>query len=209
MKLYKNLTLMVLFGMTLALFGMASTANATAIDPGIILRGDGKSLAVGSTFGGVFQTPAGAQFACPTDGPSDNCFENASGLTFIALHLYFAPNPLLLISCGDNSSDPFFQNCSTTDHVIFHGSPTTEITFSGLGSTDACDGACQGIKNTDHFLVGLVKDGNPDTTDNTTYSAVADTPIGSTPEPASALLFVIAMGAIVLFWKRRSNLISA
>jgi hypothetical protein len=210
MKLYKNLTLMVLFGMTLVLFGMASAANATTIDPGVILRGDGKSLPVGPTFGGVFQTPAGAPFACPTDGSSDNCFENASGLTFIALHLYFAPNPSLLISCGDNSPDPFFQNCFVTDGVIFKGSPTTEITFSGLGSSDACDGACQGIKNTDHFLVGLVHtDGTPDTTDNTTYSAVAETPIGSTPEPASALLFVIAMGAIALFLKRRSNLISA
>ncbi|MDQ1409746.1 MAG: hypothetical protein QOJ41_1481, partial [Acidobacteriaceae bacterium] len=57
--------------------------------------------------------------------------------------------------------------------------------------------------------LGLLNlNGTPDTTDTATYSAVADT-IGSTPEPASVLLFVIAMGAIALFLKRRSNLIAA
>lgn len=182
MKLYKYLTLMILLG-------MASAANATSIDPGVILRGDGKSLQVGPAFGGEFQTPAGAPFECTSDGPQNNCFQNASSLTFVALHLFF-DNPLLSYSCGDNSQDPFFARCDASDN---------EITFSGLGvvdSTNGCgEGGCQGIQNLDHFEIGI------DTTDNTTYSAMADT-IGSTPEPASALLFVIAMGAIALFFKR-------
>jgi len=187
------------------LLGMVSTAaNATATDPGVILRGDGASEAVGPIFAGAFQTPAGALFTCPTEGPSDNCFQNESGFTFSALHLYFAPNPSLSLSCGNNSPDPFFQNCVVADDVTFNGISTTEITFSGLGSSDFCDGDCQGIKNTDHFLVGLVTaDGTtPDTTDSVSYSAVADPPISATPEPASALLFVTGIGAIALFLKR-------
>jgi hypothetical protein len=185
MKLYKYLPLLVLLG-------MASATNATSVDPGVILRGDGGSLPVGPTFGGEFQTPTGALFACPTDGPQNNCFQNVSTFTFVALHLFF-DNPLLSYSCGNNGPDPFFTNCSASDN---------EITFSGLGSSDggnSCGEAesCQGIQNLDHFLIGI------DTTDNTTYSAVADLlPVGSTPEPASVLLFVIAMGAIALFLKR-------
>ena len=185
MKLCKNLTLMVFFGMTLVMLGMASAVDATSIDPGIILRGGGASEQVGPAFGGAFQTPDGAPFACPAaDGPSDNCFQNASALTFIALHLFFAPNPSLTISCGNNLVDPFFQNCTVADGVLFNDVLTTEITFSGLGPSEACGvGGCQGIQNGDHFLLGLVNfmDGTPDTTDNTTYSAVADT-TGSTPE---------------------------
>jgi hypothetical protein len=194
MKLYKYLVLMFLLGM------VALAANATTIDPGVILRGDGASQPVGPIFQGAFQTPQGALFACPQEGPANNCFQNVSTFTFVALHLFFAaPNPLLSFGCGDNGPDPFFTNCSVSDN---------EITFSGLGSSDGgnnCGDAesCQGIQNLDHFLIGLVNmDGSPDTTDTATYSAVADLPIGSTPEPASALLFVIAMGAIALFLKR-------
>jgi hypothetical protein len=180
---------------------LASSAVATfaqTIDPGVILRGDGSSEPVGLVFAGEFQTPTGAQFACPTDGTQDNCFSNASGFTFIALHLFFDPTTAPL-SCGSNSLDPFFQNC-VTDNVIIDGSPKTEITFSGLGSTEGCGGPCPGILDGQHFLLGLVDiNGNPDTTDNAVYSAVADIP---TPEPASALLFVIGIGAIALFLKR-------
>jgi hypothetical protein len=208
MKLYKNLTLMVLFGMTLVMLGMASAAYATSIDPGVILRGDGASMPVGLVFAGAFQTPAGAPFACPADGPQNNCFQNDSAFTFSALHLYFN-NTSLTYSCGDNSLDPFFLNCLVNGAVNFNGSPTIEVTFSGLGFRETGDSAlayvppsgcgadgCQGITFFDHFLLGI------DTTDMTTYEAVADPLVGSTPEPASALLFVIAMGAIALFLKR-------
>ena len=195
MKLYKNLTLMVLFGMTLVMLGMASAAYATSIDPGVILRGDGASQQVGPAFAGEFPTPTDAAFACPTDGPQNNCFQNASSLTFIALHLFF-DNASLIYSCGDNSLDPFFLNCSVSgNEVTFSGTGFVE-NISADGPSNGCgEGGCQGILNTDHFLLGI------DTADVTGYTAVADT-IGSTPEPASVLLFVIAMGAIALFLKR-------
>jgi len=195
MKLYKYLTLMFLLGM------VAAAANATTIDPGVILHGDGASMPVGLAFAGAFQTPAGAPFACPTDGPQNNCFQNDSAFTYSALHFYFN-NTSLSYSCGDNGSDPFFLYCNVNGEVPFNGSPTIEVTFYGLGFPEedppngcGADG-CQGITFFDHFLVGI------DTTDMTTYEAVADPLVGSTPEPASALLFVIAMGAIALFFKR-------
>jgi hypothetical protein len=201
MKLHKYLVLMILLG-------MAAAANATTIDPGVVLHGDGASMPVGLAFDGAFPTPAGAPFACPQEGPANNCFQNDSAFTFSALHLYFN-NTALTYSCGDNSLDPFFLYCNVNGEVPFNGSPTIEVTFSGLGhpvtedylaaygQTNGCgaDG-CQGITFFDHFLVGI------DTTDMTTYEAVADPLVGSTPEPASALLFVIAMGAIALFFKR-------
>jgi len=201
---------------------MSAAANATAtdpgvIDPGVILRGDGASEQVGPAFAGGFQTTNLDAFQCATnkadgsptgDGSNTNCFQNVTG-TFTELHLFLTPtNPLLSISCGDNSLDPFFQNCVVADKIMFNGISTTEITFSGLGSSDACgEGGCQGIQNSDHFLVGLVNmDGTPDTTDNATYSAVADLP--ATPEPASALLFLSGLGMIASFLKRRSNTVA-
>jgi hypothetical protein len=193
MKLYKYLTLIVLLG-------MASAAYATPIDPTIILRGDGGSQPVGPAFAGGFQTTAADPFRCTSegDGSNTNCFQNDSAFTFSAIHLFFH-NPLLSYSC-DNSQDPFFLSCNVSDN---------EVTFSGIGfdQTGLCGGGdqgpCQGITFFDHFLVGLLNpDGTPDTTDVTTYAATADPLVGSTPEPASVLLFVIAMGAIALFLKR-------
>jgi hypothetical protein len=200
MRLYKYLTLMFLLGM------VSAAANATAIDPGVILHGDGASQLVGPIFGGGFQTTAVDPFQCATevdgsptgDESNTNCFQNNT-VTFVALHLFFAsPNPLLSFGCGDNSHDPFFGHCGVSDN---------EITFSGLGFVDSTNGCgeegCPGIQNLDHFLIGLVNmDGSADITDTATYSAVAELPIGSTPEPASVLLFVIAIGAIALFLKR-------
>jgi hypothetical protein len=200
MKLYKYLTLMFLLGM------VAAAANATTIDPGVILHGDGASMPVGLAFAGGFQTTAADPFRCTSagDGSNTNCLQNDSAFTFSALHLFFN-NASLSYSCGENNNqDPFFLNCSASDN---------EITFSGLGvaqyyydggSGNSCgEGGCQGINFFDHFLVGLVNpDGTPDIKDMTTYEAVADPLVGSTPEPASALLFVIAMGALALFLKR-------
>jgi hypothetical protein len=188
MKLYKYLPLLVLLG-------MASATNATSVDPGVILRGDGNSLPVGPAFPGGFQTTTADAFQCTSEGDrtNTNCFQNVSTFTFIALHLTFH-NPSLSYGCGDNGPDPFFTNCSASDN---------EITFScGEGG---CPGIPSGVIDNEvgHFLIGLVNlDGSPDITDTTTYSAVADLPVGSTPEPASVLLFVIAMGAIALFLKR-------
>jgi hypothetical protein len=196
MKLYRVFLCFVFLG-------LLAGAAYSQTDPGIILRSDGSSeLVTTPTFGGTFQTMEGDPFLCTSagDGSNTNCFKNGTGTTFIALHLFFAPTTAPL-SCGSNSPDPFFQNCVVADGVMFNGISTTEITFSGLGSTDGCGGvACKGIQNTDDFLLGLVDiNGNPDLTDNVTYSAVADI---ITPEPASALLFVIGMGAIALFLKR-------
>jgi hypothetical protein len=208
MKLYRVFICFVFLG-------LLAGAAYSQTDPGVILRGDGASEQVGPTFGGGFQTTNADPFQCATiaadgvtptgDGSNTNCFESISPVTVIALHLYFAPNPnpLLSLGCGNNSPDPYFQNCVATDGVMFNGISTTEITFSGLGSTDACGGGCPGIQNTNHFLIGLVNaDGNSaDLTDNYTYSGVADLAV-VTPEPASALLFVIGIGAIALFLKR-------
>jgi hypothetical protein len=200
MKLYKNLTLMVLFGMIL--FGMASAAYATPIDPGVILHGDGKSAPiVGLIFDGAFPTPTGSLFNCPTDGSDFNCFQNANTFKFIAIHLFFtSPETSLVFSCGNNSGDPFFTSCSSSGN---------EVTFSGLGEgwdywdeNNGCDGSCQGIPGggvLSHFEIGIV--GLP-TGDTASFRGVADAPAGTTPEPASVLLFVIAIGAIALFLKR-------
>ena|ERR1700722_3765200 len=195
MKLYRVFICFVFLGL------LAGAAYSQTDDPGIILRGDGASeLVTTPTFGGAFQTMTGEPFLCASagDGSNTNCFQNGTGTTFIALHLFLTPtNPSLPISCGNNSLDPFFQNCFVTPL----GGSITEITFSGLGSSDGCGGvACKGIQNSDHFLLGMVDiNGNPDLTDTATYSALADL---ATPEPASALLFVIGMGAIALFLKR-------
>jgi hypothetical protein len=218
MKLYKNLTLMVLFGMTLVMLGVAAAANATAIDPGVGLRGDGASVPVGPAFSGGFQTtaPEFAPFQCATtavdgsptgDGSNTNCFQNVSTFTFVALTLTF-DNTLLSYAC-DNSQDPFFTSCRNdpTNHAVtFYGLGSLDYAAYVGGSGNACDGACLGIPSGDlgHFLIALETADftGPDTTDMTGYTAVADLPVGSTPEPASALLFVIAMGAIALFLKR-------
>jgi hypothetical protein len=189
MKLYKYLMLMGLLGIAAA----GANAGPIGTDPGVILRGDGLSEKVGQTFNGGFQTTAFDKFRCSSagDGSNTNCFENITA-TYIALHLFFAPNTLSF-GCGDNGPDPFFNSCSASNN---------EVTFS----CGDYEGDCGGIPNSKHFLLGLVTmDGGttPDLTDtNITYKAVADLAVGSTPEPASALLFVIAMGAIALFLKR-------
>jgi hypothetical protein len=191
MKLYKNLTLMVLFGMTLVMLGMASAAYATSIDPTVILRGDGASMRItGLAFAGAFPTPTGAPFECTGGVPQNNCFQNANTFTFIAIHLLFN-NTALTYTC-DNSQDPFFTSCQATGN---------EVTFGGLGSVDstnACDGDCRGIPGgvNGHFEIGI------NTNDMITYTGMAEKASSNTPEPASALLFVIAMGAIALFLKR-------
>jgi hypothetical protein len=181
---------------------VAAVENATTIDPGVILRGDGTSLPVGPAFGGGFQATATDPFVCTSAGlgPGDNCFQNVSTFTFVALTLTFNDplHPLLTFGCGANSQDPFFSSCSASGNVV---------TFSGVECVE--DSGCGGIPSgvidggdVGHFRVGLVNmDGTSDTMDtNITYKAVAD--IGSTPEPASVLLFVIAIGVIALFLKR-------
>jgi hypothetical protein len=196
MKLYRYLTLMFLLGMVVA------AANATATDPGVILRSDGSSQPVGPTFAGAFQAMATDPFVCTSAGlgPGDNCFQNVSTFTFVALTLTFHDplHPLLTFGCGANSPDPFFSSCSASGNVV---------TFSGVECVE--DSGCGGIPSgvigggdVGHFRVGLVNlDGTSDTADtNITYQAVAD--IGTTPEPASALLFVIGIGVIALFLKR-------
>jgi len=188
MKLYKYLMLMGLLGIA----ATGANAGPIPIDPGIILRGDGKSMAItGLTFAGAFPTPTGAPFECTSDGPQNNCFENANEFTFTAIHLFFTSSVPLTYSC-DNSVDPFFTGCSVS---------TNEVTF-GCAEGSVCQGILGGV----HFSLGITGLPNGDTASFTGFASTGFSPL---PEPASSLLFVIAMGAIALFLKRRSNLISA
>jgi hypothetical protein len=223
MKSYKYLTLMVLLGMTLLLFGMASStyATSTPVDPTIILRGCGVSCSMpieGVGFGGFFPTTPPPDtppppFACfNSDGgalePNSNCFQNANEFTFTGIHLTF-DNLALAYSC-DNSQDTLFTNCSVSDN---------EVTFSGINNnffrafgdfesstSDGCFGGFQGINGGCHFALDIV--GLPDGV-KLGYEGLADTAVTNTPEPASSLLFVIAMGAIAVFLKRRNGLATA
>ena len=190
MKLYKYLMLMGLLGMGIAATG--ANAGPIPIDPGIILRGDGKSMAItGLTFAGAFPTPTGAPFECTSDGPQNNCFENANTFPFTAIHLFFTSSVPLTYTC-DNSVDPFYTGCSVSGN---------EVTFGCVAGS-----ACEGIGGGAHFSLAITDLPFGDTT---SFRGFANTGFSPLPEPASALLFVIAMGAIALVLKRRSNLISA
>jgi hypothetical protein len=190
--------------------GLLAGAVYSQTDPTVGLRGDGASTAiVGTTFFGTFPG-ADTTTPCPTDlSGNTNCLDYSNNnlsspttnTTFIALHLYFAPtNPSLTYTC-DNSLDPFFTSCSVS-------ADGNEVTFSGLSSTvllsaavqNSCPGGdCKGIPSGDvelsHFSLFL------ESTDKLTFTGVADLAV-VTPEPASALLFVIGIGAIALFLKR-------
>lgn len=192
MRLYKYLPLMFLLGITMVMFGVASSTYATPTDPGVGLRNDGASTPiVGTSFGGTFTD------TCSNTSGDTNClnfFNNnpdSSAFTFVALHLFFN-DPSLSYTC-DNSLDPFFLSC--TPDPSLH-----EITFSGLGfdATGLCGGevACQGIPSGGHFSLAL------ESSDKPAFTGMADFAGGTTPEPASALLFVIGIGAIALFLKR-------
>jgi hypothetical protein len=198
MKLYKYLTLIVLLG-------MASAAYATPIDPTIILRGGGLSIPIeGTVFGGVFPNPDSSN--CGED-PNCIAYHNANDFTFTGIHLTFSDSFDLAYSC-DNSQDPFFTNCSVSDNVVTFSGLTNNFfsAFSVLDSSNTCDGSCQGIGGGTPFILAI--SGLP-TGATTSFTGLADTAVTNTPEPASALLFVIAMGAIALFLKRRSKLIAA
>jgi hypothetical protein len=209
MKLYKYLLLMGLLG----ILATGANAGSTLIDPTIILRGGGGSQPIeGVGFGGSYPASSTDAFACfNSDGgalePDSNCFQNANEFTFTGLHLFF-DNSALAFSC-DNSQDPFFTNCSVSDNEVTFSGVTNNF-FSDFSAffapSNNCDGNCDGIFGGNHFVLDIV--GLPDGV-TTGYTGVADTAVTSTPEPASSLLFVIAMGAIALFLKRRSGLATA
>jgi hypothetical protein len=193
MKLYRVFLCFVFLG-------LLAGAAYSQTDPGVGLRGDGASTPiVGTTFLGTFPgmdttTP------CPTDPSGNtNCLDyynnnpNSPNNTFIALHVTFLPTtPSLTYTC-DNSLDPFFASCSVSGD---------EVTFSGVAidATGGCGGAdqpsCVGILVGDHFSLFL------ESTDTPGFTGMADLAVVTTPEPASALLFVIGIGAIALFLKR-------
>lgn len=208
MKLYKYFLLMSLLGIV----ATAANAGSTKIDPTIILRNGGGSQPIeGVAFGGFYPASESDAFACFNSDnnlePDSNCFQNANEFTFTGLHLTF-DNLSLAYSC-DNSQDPFFTNCSVSDfEVTFSG--VTNNFFSDFSAffapSNNCDGGCNGIFGGTHFVLDIV--GLPDGV-TTGYTGVADTAVTNTPEPASSLLFVIAMGAIALFLKRRNGLATA
>ena len=182
MRLYKYLTLMFLLGM------VSAAANATATDPGVGLRGDGASTPIlGVGFSDTFTNTCADSNPNPETPGITNCLDyfnansnNPPNNTFVALHLFFVDNPLLTYSCAD-SLDPFFTSC------IVSGD---EVTFSGGGGIPS-GGVAQS-----HFSIFLT------TGDTPAFTGVADLAVVTTPEPASALLFVIGIGAIALFLKR-------
>jgi hypothetical protein len=189
MKLYKYLILMGLLGIA------ATEANAGSIpiDPTVILRNGGGSEPVGPAFGGAF-----AKDTANNIDINNITYQNISTETFTSLDLLFQTviGGSLIFNCDTNNNfdqnDPFFTTCTN---------PTAnEIKFSGL------DFYHQGILAGADFNLYI-----PDLPDpsSVTFVATAGTASSVTPEPASALLFVIAMGAIALFLKRRSNLIAA
>ena len=186
MKLYRYLMLMGLLGIA----ATGANAGPIPIDPGIILRGGGGSIPItGLTFAGTFPQPAGNPSGC-TD---PNCidYNNANDFTFSAIHLFFTSSVPLTYTC-DNSVDPFYTGCSVSGN---------EVTFA------CAEGSfCGGIGSGAHFSLAITDLPSGDTA---SFRGFANTGFSPLPEPASALLFVIAMGAIALVLKRRSNLISA
>jgi hypothetical protein len=216
MKLYKNLTLMVLFGMTLVMLGMAAAANATAIDPGVGIRSDGASTAIGPIspdFSGTFPGTMCADPNTNTETPGiTNCLDYFNNYpispnnTFVGIQMTLTPIPNAFYTC-DNALDPFFTSCSVSgDTVKFFGLsspevdllsavPSSEVQPNDCG-TDGCQGIPSGDVTLSHFSLFLT------TADTPSFTGVADLAVSSTPEPASVLLFVIAMGAIALFLKR-------
>jgi hypothetical protein len=199
MKLYKYLTLMILLG-------MASAAYATPIDPTVILRGGTNSIAIhGLVFDGFFPQPSNDPSNCLS--PDCIAYQNANDFTFTGLHLSFVDNFNLSYSC-DNSQDPFFTNCNVSDKEVTFSGLTNNFfsAFSALESND-CPGSCQGIGGAVHFQIAISQP--LPAGEKTSFTGVADTASSNTPEPASSLLFVIAMGAIALFLKRRSSFVAA
>jgi hypothetical protein len=196
MKLYRVFLCFVFLG-------LLAGAAYSQTDPTVGLRGDGASTQInGTSFGGTFNNTCADTTPNP-DTPATNCLDyynnnqNSPDNAFVAIDLYLAPT--LTYTC-DNKLDPYFANCNVYNNVTFDGQLTTEVTFSGVGidATGLCGGsgqdACQGILYNDHFSLFL------DTGDMPTFIGVAE--VVTTPEPASALLFVIGIGAIALFLKR-------
>jgi len=176
---------MVLLVMTLVLFGTASSTYATPIDPAIIMRGGGGSFPiVGTVFENSFPQPPSNPSGC-TDTATPDCidYQNGNPFTFTAIHLSFVDAFGLTYTC-DNSADFFFTSCSVAGNVV---------TFNGMGDYYG------GIGSQEHFELAI--SGLP-SGDTTSFTGTADTAASTTPEPASALLFVVAIGAIALFFKR-------
>jgi hypothetical protein len=193
--------------------GLLAGAAYSQTDPGVGLRGDGLSTPIGPidpNFAGTFPGTTCADTNPNTETTVTNCldyfnnYQSSPNNTFIALNLVFTnplSNPSLTYSC-DNSLDPFFLYCSASGNVVkFYGVSSEVYAASVDGSSNLCpDGDCQGIPSGDvassHFSLFLT------TGDRPSFMGVADLAVVTTPEPASALLFVIGIGAIALFLKR-------
>jgi hypothetical protein len=182
MKLYKYLMLVGL----LAIAATGANAGPIGTDPTVILRGGGGSFPVGPTFGGTF-----AKDTANNINIDNITYNNISGQTFTDLVLLFTVSvpASLTYSCDTanvfDQNDPFFTTCTAL--------APNKIEFSGM------DMYHSGILAGDDFNLYI-----PDLPDpsSATFVATADVASGTTPEPASLLLFVIAIGAIAIFFKR-------
>lgn len=200
MKSFKYLILLTVAVM------FSAVAQATPDDPTIILRnGGGSEPIAGTAFGGFFPTPTGSPFACPDDGVDNNCYENINPFTFTGIELTFT-NLNLIYGCENDDSHPLFTGCSVANNVVTFSGLNTDYYSSYFENDDSGCPVDQGITSDCHFEISIV--GLPQGV-TTGYTGLADTATSETPEPAPALLFVIAMGAIALLLKRRNSFVAA
>jgi hypothetical protein len=189
--------------------GLLAGAAYSQTDPGVGLRSDGASTATTGVFAGMFSNTCANPNPNPATPGITNCLDyynnnlSSSNNTFIKLSLVFAPNPLLTYSCN-NSLDPFFLHCSASGNVVtfygVSGEDSTDFLAAHVQPNDCGEGGCHGIPSGDvglsHFSLFLTTGAMP------AFTGVADLAVVTTPEPGSALLFVIGIGAIALFLKR-------
>jgi hypothetical protein len=192
MKLYRVFLCFVFLG-------LLAGATYSQTDPGVGLRGTGASSGItGTTFTGTFPGTCTDTNNCGATNFVDYSNANMSGATFVGIQLTFTSEVNLSYTC-DNSQDPFFTSCSNdplNHEVTFSGlsSPVNLSLAAAAASNDCGTGGCQGILFGDHFSLFLESNDTPD------FTGMAEVVV--TPEPASALLFVIGIGAIALFLKR-------
>jgi hypothetical protein len=205
MKLYRVFLCFVFLG-------LLAGAAYSQTDPTVGLRGDGASTPIGpndTNFAGTFPGTSCADNNTNTETSVTNCLDYFNNYpispnnTFVGIQMTLTPISNAFYTC-DNALDPFFTSCSVSgDTVTFSGlsSTTVHLLSAAAAQPNACGtGGCQGIPSGD---VGGLSDFSLflTTTDTPSFTGVADLAV-VTPEPASAVLFVIGIGAIALFLKR-------
>lgn len=188
MKLYR-------FFICFVFLGLLAGAAYSQTDPGVGLRGGTTSTDITTTvFSGMF--PGAPTCTDPTSCADANFVDYINAIpnnaTIVGISLTFTTDLNLSYTC-DNSLDPYFTSCSYSgDTVTFSGTGTDA---TGLcGGSESGQPACPGILSGNDFRFTL------DTGDAPSFTGMAE--VVTTPEPASAVLFVIGIGAIALFLKR-------